>query len=221
MMQQVLIAGAGNFGREVVNWIDGCEGANSTWSVAGFLSDDPDALEGFDLPEKILGTIADYQPRPEQRVVVAIGDPSGKMQVAERLRQQGAKFLSLIHRSAVISRRTTLGEGIIISPHVYVGGGAVLGDFVALNVSASVGHDAHVGDGCTLSGHCDLTGHVVLEAGVFLGTHACVIPKIRIGKGAYVGAGSVVIRNIEAGSRVFGVPARKMTLPGDGSSDAR
>jgi len=214
-MFRVLIAGAGDLGREIANWIDSCEGANNAWKLAGFLSDVPEALDGYELPERILGTIADYQPQPDDRMIVAIGDPVGKMQVAERLRERHAKFLTLVHRSAVVSRGAVLGQGVVIAPHVYVGGGAVLGDFVVLNVSATVGHDAKVGAGCTLSCHCDLTGHVVVGAGVFMGTHACVIPKVHVGDWSYLGAGSVVIRNVEPRSRVFGVPARKIATMND------
>ncbi|MCX7394629.1 MAG: acetyltransferase [Planctomycetales bacterium] len=211
-MLRVLIAGAGNFGREIADGIDGYAGANAEWKFSGFLSDIPDALKGYDFPEQILGTIADYQPQPDDRIVVAISDPGPKMQVAERLKQRGAKFLSLVHRSAVVCRRTILGEGVVIAPLAYVGGGAVLGDFVVLNVNATVGHDTRIGEGCTLSSHCDLTGHVELGKGVFLATHACVIPKVRVGDGAFIGAGSVVIRHVPAGSRVFGVPARNIAI---------
>ena len=46
-----------------------------------------------------------------------------------------------------------------------------------------------------------------LDAGAFLGSHACVIPRISIGAWAFVGAGSVVIRNVGPNEAVFGNPA--------------
>ena len=101
-MFRVLIAGAGGFGREIAGWIDGCLGANVDWKLAGYLNDNPDALMGYDVPEKILGTITDYLPEANDRVIIAIGDPETKLKIVERLRQRGARFLQLIHRSAVI-----------------------------------------------------------------------------------------------------------------------
>ena len=43
---------------------------------------------------------------------------------------------------------------------------------------------------------------------VFIGSGARVIPGKRVGDGANVGAGSVVIRSVDPGDRVFGNPAR-------------
>jgi len=42
---------------------------------------------------------------------------------------------------------------------------------------------------------------------VFLGSHACIIPSIKVGSWAYVGAGSVVVRDVPPGVKVFGNPA--------------
>jgi galactoside O-acetyltransferase len=49
---------------------------------------------------------------------------------------------------------------------------------------------------------------VVIEDDVWLGANAVVLPGIRIGKGAIVGAGAVVTHDVEAMSIVAGVPAR-------------
>jgi acetyltransferase-like isoleucine patch superfamily enzyme len=65
-----------------------------------------------------------------------------------------------------------------------------------------------MGDWCTLSGHADITGKVSLGEAVFAGSHACVLPGLRVGDRAVVGAGTVVTRNVPAGSTMFGVPAR-------------
>jgi maltose O-acetyltransferase len=44
---------------------------------------------------------------------------------------------------------------------------------------------------------------------VFFGSSVAIIPGVRIGDGAYLGAGSVVLRDVPAGAKVFGVPARQ------------
>lgn len=48
---------------------------------------------------------------------------------------------------------------------------------------------------------------VVIEDDVFIGAHSIVLKGVRIGAGAVVGAGSVVSRDVPAGSVVAGNPA--------------
>jgi acetyltransferase-like isoleucine patch superfamily enzyme len=49
---------------------------------------------------------------------------------------------------------------------------------------------------------------VVLEDDVWLGAGVIVLSGVRIGRGAVVGAGAVVTRDVPAGAKVAGVPAR-------------
>lgn len=51
-------------------------------------------------------------------------------------------------------------------------------------------------------------GPVVIEDGVWIGEGACVLPGVRIGRHAIVGANAVVTRDVPAYTIVGGVPAR-------------
>ena len=53
---------------------------------------------------------------------------------------------------------------------------------------------------------------VVLETGCYLGAGVTVLPGVKIGAEAIVGAGAVVTRNVRPGVTVVGVPARE--IPG-------
>ncbi len=92
-------------------------------------------------------------------------------------------------------------------PNVTISTNAQLGNFCLLNGFASVGHDTIIGDGCTLSGHAEINGRVRLGRGVFLGSHATVLPDAIVNDFAIVGAGSVVLKSVEAYTTVVGVPA--------------
>jgi serine O-acetyltransferase len=48
----------------------------------------------------------------------------------------------------------------------------------------------------------------IIEDGVDIGSGACVVGDVRVGKGAFVGANSVVMQQVPPGAVVFGVPAR-------------
>jgi len=53
-----------------------------------------------------------------------------------------------------------------------------------------------------------LAAPVVVEAGCFVGAGAILLPGIRVGRGSFVAAGSVVTEDVPPGTLVAGVPAR-------------
>jgi acetyltransferase-like isoleucine patch superfamily enzyme len=58
-------------------------------------------------------------------------------------------------------------------------------------------------------------GGIVIEDDAWLGVGVIVLDGVRIGKGAVVGAGSVVTRNIEDGAVAVGSPARVTKIRGE------
>ena len=74
--------------------------------------------------------------------------------------------------------------------------------------STIVGHDVTIEDYVTVSSSCGITGGVKLREGCFLADHAVIAVGLEVGKDAYVGIGSVVIRDVKEGTKVFGNPAR-------------
>src|SRR4051812_5798392 len=210
-MSKLIVVGAGSLGREIATWLVTHPGSLAGHEVAGYLSDDPTALDNY--PKwrgRILGRIDDYQADSDTLLVMAIAKPQSKLLVAEKLLAKGARFTNYIHPSAILSDPVTLGQGIVICPNAVVSCDAVLGDFVTINVGCTIGHDVRVGRGVTLSSHVDLTGFVQVEEGAFFGSHASVLPKGKIGAFSCVGAGSVVLRSVKAGCTVIGVPSKQI-----------
>jgi len=205
-MKDLIIVGAGGFGREVLAWARESAGE---WLVKGFLDDNPRALDGFggDLPP-ILGAVAVYRPRPRDVFVCAMGQIESKRRCVGLVRANGGVFTNVIHATAVHSRRARLGMGVILCPYSIVSPDVELGDFVTVNLHSTVSHDSVVGRWSQLHCHVDITGGVTLGEGVLVGSHASVLPRLKVGAGAVVGAGSIVVRDVAPGVTVFGVPAR-------------
>ena len=210
MEQRLLIVGAGGFGREVLQWAEDAAADGAGWKIGGFLDADASALDDFEVPYGILSRPDEYDPAPGDVIVCAIGDPATRAKVVADLTVQGARFATLIHPSAVVGARSVLGEGSILCPQVTITTDVSIGKHVVVNVHASVGHDASVGDFCSLFGHCDVTGNARLGEGVTMGTHACVLPGVSVGRSAKISAGSVVTRTVKPHTTVFGVPAKKL-----------
>lgn len=209
-MKRVLIVGAGGFGREVYYWMLQHPDAGRAWQMGGFIDDNPLALDGFDFPAIIVGTVKDYVPQPDDLLVCGIGRAKPKRPVCERLKAKGANFMTFVHPSALIGGKVELGEGVFICPGVILSCCIKIGDFVMLNLGTTVGHDAEIGAYSSLSAHCDVTGYCKVGESVFMGSRASLIPSSRVGDEATIGAGAVVIRPVKPGTTVVGNPAREL-----------
>ncbi|MEH2062271.1 MAG: acetyltransferase [Nostoc sp.] len=207
-MKRLLIVGAGGFGREVLLWASDVSKHQSEWSVAGFLCDDLNALDNYDYDIPIVGGIQDYIPSNEDLLVMAIADTRNKLDLAKKLEERGAKFITLIHPTVIVAKNANIGRGCVFCPFSSVSCDTSVGNFVTVNTRSGIGHDSKIDDGCTLSSHVDLGGYVELGRGVFIGSSANLLPKTKIGDFATIGAGSVVLRSVKSGVTVFGVPAK-------------
>ena len=208
-MKKLLILGAGGFGREVLQYAkDVSEKATVDWTIEGFLDDNLNALENYSYEHKIIGTISDHEVNDEYVYICAIGDPKTKLDIARRFLQNGANFINLIHPTAYLSESCKMGVGIVLCPDAKVTTDVKLGNFVAVDANSICSHDSIIGDGCTISHFCDITGFAVLSEGVFLGSGVTVCPSVKVGDYAKIGAGSVVLHDIDAGKLAFGTPAK-------------
>lgn len=217
-MHDIVIISAGKFAREILNWTLDAIQAGQGWRVKGFLDDRPQALQGYNYDTPILGPAESYAPRESDRFLCAIGDPATRRKYSEAMLAKGGRFATLVHPSAGVGRNVELAPAVMIAP------GAILTADLRVETGSYVGaqtvcsHDNVIGPWCQVSGSCGLGGGVVLEEQCFIGMGAMLIPGVRIGRGAHVGAGSVVLKSVRAGARVFGSPARPFLEP-DSSAD--
>jgi len=209
-VKRLVIVGAGGFGREVLCWARDVEPTQSEWKIGGFLDANPAVLGGYGVSGEILGDPAEFSPTEADCCICAIGNPATKRRVVSSLLERGAKFVTLIHPSVIIGANCRIGEGCIVCPGVVLTTNVTLGRFVTLNLGTTLGHDARAGDWCSLMVRADVAGKATLGEGVFAGSHSFILPGLRIGDNAVVGAGSVVTRNAPAGSTMFGVPAKQI-----------
>lgn len=210
-LRKLIIVGAGGFGREVHAWATQHPGNGTLWEIAGFLDDrDANGTSGPPLPAGILGPVAGHVVASDALYLCGLGSPEHKRRVLPEMVEKGAEFLTLIHPTCVIGRAVSLGTGVVLCPQVVLTSDIVIGDFVMFNTHATAGHDVRVGACSTISSFCDLTGGVVLGEDVFLASRVSIVPGKKVGNGAYVGAGSVVLQNVREGQRVFGMPARPL-----------
>lgn len=214
-MLDIVIVGAGGFGREVYHWARALL-VSPNYRFKGFIDDNPDLNEIPEISSQILGAIRSgedqYEIRSTDRFIYAIGNIDNKKTIITELQNRGAKFLTLVHPTAVVADTATIGEGVVICPFALVSDQAIISDFVMINFYASCAHDTQVGKYTILSPYATLNGYVELEDEVFLGTHSTVVASRKIGYRTKISANSVAMTNVPPRSIVVGVPGKYKTI---------
>ena len=207
---KLVIVGAGGLSRELVFWLESVSGLDLKKSIRGYLVDPQcDRLgAAYDFPW--LGGLDDYDPEAGDECLLAISNPQLKRHFVQRLLIRGAKFGTLVHPTALIAKTAMLGQGCIVGPYAVVSVDVQMEDFVTLLGLSSLGHDVKIGAYSSISAHVDITGGVAVGESVFFGSGSRVLPKLKIGARAKIGAGAVVMRSVTADTTMYASPAKKL-----------
>ncbi|MGE5422987.1 MAG: sugar O-acyltransferase [Ignavibacteriales bacterium] len=206
-MKKIIIVGAGGYGRELLQWIKDINEVSPRWEIVGFIDDNLQALDGVECDYAIIGTIINWQPKEDEEFALAIGNPKTKEQIVTMMKNKGAVFADIIHPTATITQFSKYGEGIVMFPYAKLSVNSKVGDYVAI-LSSGVGHDVEIGDYSTISGMCSILPYVKIGKRVFLAANVAITYDIKIADDAYLGIGSIVVKDVAEGQTTFCNPAR-------------
>lgn len=127
-----------------------------------------------------------------------------------------------IWQFCVVLPGAAIGRDCNICSHCFIENDVVIGDRVTVKSGVQlwdglrVGDDVFIGPNATFtndrhprSGNRDFECmETTLESGCSIGAGAVILPGLRIGRRAIVGAGAVVTKDVPDGATVVGNPAR-------------
>lgn len=211
--RELLIFGAGGFGREVASWARRAQWQGQGFEVAAFIDDNASAVELNGRPVLALDTAAARHPGAS--VIATVGDPKLRERLIGKALEAGlVPTAPLVHPNVEYDQDyVELREGVVVCAGSILTVNIVVEQHVQINLDCTVGHDAVIGAYSTLSPGVHVSGNVSVAPHGFLGTGAVIINgqpgrPLRIGAGSVVGAGAVVTKDVADGVTVIGVPAR-------------
>ena len=203
MSRRLIILGASGHGKVAADIA-----IRSGYEEILFLDDNPEARECLGWP--VVGRVSEAEGY-QGDFFVAIGNPTVRERIQNKLEGQGKNLALLIHPSAILGIGVTIGKGSILMAGVVVNPCAEIGKGCILNTAASVDHDCKVGDYVHVSVGAHIAGTVTIGAKTWIGVGAAVRNNVTIAQNCMIGAGATVVRSITEAGTYIGTPARKIT----------
>jgi sugar O-acyltransferase (sialic acid O-acetyltransferase NeuD family) len=208
--RRVVILGASGNALDILDIIDAL---GAPWEAAGVLDDGCDKGGQFaGLP--ILGKLTEAFRLSDVLFVNGIASERThrrKLKIIAGTALDAARFVTLVHPLAAVSRRAEIGHGTCIGPGCAVSGQVEIGPHVWLGSHAVIGHDCVLGAGVTIAPSATLAGGVTLGPEAYVGSGAVLRPGITVGEGALIGMGAVVLGDVPPGVVMVGNPARLLS----------
>ena len=208
MLKDLIIIGAGGVGRETALIVEDINNKSREWNLLGFVDDYKEIGEDIN-GYKVLGGndyINNYE--KEVYVVCAIANYKIKKSIIEKIKNYNVKFANIIHPSVNLNKTVDIGNGCIVYENSIITANINIGNHVIVSPKCGLGHDSIIKDYCALLWNVNVSGNVVLEEGVTMGSGSTIIQGKKTECGSFIGAGAVVIEDINEESVAVGVPTR-------------
>lgn len=167
-MKPLLIIGASSFGRLLQILVEEADG-----EVAGFVDD-------FNSGDTVVGRTGDLGARLKPAdfdLVMAIGYKhlDTRIEMFRALLAAGFRFPTLVHPTARISSRASVGAGCLVMANADIDSFTHIGDACVVWPQATISHDNNIGDNTFISPAATLCGFVTVGGSSFIGAGSTII----------------------------------------------
>lgn len=205
MKDRLIIIGASGHGKVVADIAI----KMNKWQNIAFLDDDESIKTCMGL--EVIGKSVDVSMyKKEADFFVAIGNNAIRERIQEKLIAEGASVVSLLHPNAIIGFEVEIGIGTAIMAGVVINNSSIIGKGCIINTSSSIDHDNLIEDYVHISPGANLAGTVKVGKGSWIGIGSVLSNNINICSGCKLGAGAVVVNDITEPGTYVGIPVMKI-----------
>lgn len=209
-MKDLYIIGAGGFGKEVAWLAERINEVEEIWSIKGFIDDDASLWDKTVDDYPVYGGLEYLRGCKDAYVVCAVGSARVRRIIIEKLAGFPIKFATLIDQSVIMSKRVTVGEGVIICAGTIITVDVTIGNHVIINLDCTLGHDDIIHDYVTMYPSVNVSGCCEIGSGVELGTGMQILQGLTVADNVIVGASACVVKDIQEAGVYVGTPAKRI-----------
>lgn len=209
-MIDLYIIGSGDFGREVAWCVERINNVTPTWNLKGFIDDNETKWKTKEDGYIVLGDCEYLKQQENAYAVCAVGNAKVRKQIIEKLSNSGVRFATIVDPSVILSKRVSIGEGTIICAGTIITVDIEIGNHVIINLDCTLGHDDAIADYVTIYPSVNISGNVTVGECSELGTGMQIIQGKNIAPNTIIGAGAVVVKDLNESGTYVGSPAKKI-----------
>lgn|GEM_PF-407050 len=221
-MQKLVIIGGSHAFWEISELIADINAVKPKYEIIGVLDDSP-SLQGLSYNDLVVEGPIDKAKEysADVKFIFAIGSFRTRIirsELLKRLQIAEERFETLIHPTVKVFSTSIVNHGCIIHYGSVIFNHTIIDSFsiIAANCVIAVGN--YIGKGSLFGSNVTTTTGVKVGSFSFIGSSTSIGEHIEIEPGAQVGMGSLVLKNIKAGSFVLGNPLKildKIDVPED------
>ena len=207
-MEDVLLIGAGGHAKSIIDSIL----SNGEFKIFGIIDKKEmvgDKVNGIN----IVGAdeeLSYFYDKGIKKAFVCIGNNKVRKKLINKLEKIGFELISIIDRTAIIAKNTTILDGCFIGKGAIINSNSVIKKGPIINTGAIIEHDCIIGEYVHVAPGTTLCGGVEIGNETFIGANSVVIQYKKIGSDVLIGAGSVVTKDINNKTICYGNPCRKV-----------
>lgn len=208
--REILVYGAGGFGREVAWLIECCK---TNFELLGFIDDTYKQYERSINDVMVFGLDEAFRRFPSSKIVAAVGDPCDREMIVTKAQNKNFLFERIIHPKTEMSKWIEIGDGTIICSGNILTTNIVIGKYVHINLNCTIGHNVNIGNFNTIAPGVHISGWVTTGKRVYIGTGAVIVngkkdKPIIIEDDVVIGAGACVTKSLPSKNTYVGIPAK-------------
>lgn len=213
-MKDIVIYGAGGYGREIACLIHRLNSIKPEWNLLGFI-DDGEPLGRHTEYGQVLGNI-DYLQKYTSplSVCIAIGTPRIVQRLSSAIHNPYIEFPNLIDPTVEFldSENVRIGKGNIICAKSVISCNVEIRDFNLLNIGVGIGHDVTIGSFNVLMPNVNISGGVTIGDTNLFGVKSTVLQYLTVESNVKIGANSLLMKKAKNDGLYFGAPANRIDM---------